>query len=737
MQFFLKLFKALNSAQTPWQVTLAIALGMVAGLTPMFGLLSIVVVFLAFVLNIHLGLFFVVSALFAGIGYLLDPVFEQIGYAVLASEGLKGFWTAWYNNGLLRITQFNNTLVMGSTLVSLVLVAPLYFVLGWAINHYRQGLAVLLGKAPKLGFLGILKTNEKRDPLVRWWGAGVFAVFAGLVAVFALVLVDPLAKAAIEKGASDALQRDVRVAGVNVSFSEGAITVDRVEVASETPGVDMVSVGRAAVDIDLGALLFNRTHIEDISITGVGFDTPETMKKRPAPPASVADSDLSADDNSIAGIELPTPESLLASADLQTVAVYKKAEAEIQQMIAKWQGVAQGDALATSKLDELRADLAALQEKSDSGDPTQMLALAKDVKAFQEKISTYKEDLGSIKTDFNQDRARIQALYVEMQEAKDADYEKLKSAYEMSTGGVQGIVGAIFEQQLQQQVAEAARYYEMIAPYLQSDPKPPVPPRGEGRWIKYPMNEPSPDLWVANTVIDGTLKGQSFSAKITDISDHQKHLGRPIQLTLRSDGPQISELLISAEDNRLGDKVANRINFSAAGFSLEPMQMESLQLESGVLAFNGNITLDDMTVLGGTSAFSLSDTKVGFADDSEMMGLAGDVLSSIDAFSADIDLGGTLLKPSVGVATDLDGKIAEGLGAKLSEEASAYSRELSAQLNGQVGDQLGSLKGSAGNIIDINKLLGERTEALTDLSSSAGSLGKGKGGSKIKKLFGF
>ena len=54
MQFLMKLFKALNSAQTPWQVTLAITLGMVAGLTPMSGIQTFVILFLAFLLNIHL-----------------------------------------------------------------------------------------------------------------------------------------------------------------------------------------------------------------------------------------------------------------------------------------------------------------------------------------------------------------------------------------------------------------------------------------------------------------------------------------------------------------------------------------------------------------------------------------------------------------------------------------------------------------------------------------------------------
>ena len=121
MQFLLKLFKALNSAQSPWQVTLAITLGMIAGLTPISGLQNAVILLLAFLLNIHLGLFFVSAALFAGIGYLFDPWFEQLGYAILSSEGLQGLWTGFYNNGFVRLTHFNNTLVMGATVVSLLM----------------------------------------------------------------------------------------------------------------------------------------------------------------------------------------------------------------------------------------------------------------------------------------------------------------------------------------------------------------------------------------------------------------------------------------------------------------------------------------------------------------------------------------------------------------------------------------------------------------------------------------
>ncbi len=728
MQFLMKLFKALNSAQTPWQVTLAITLGMVAGLTPMSGIQTFVILFLAFLLNIHLGLFFVASAVFAGIGYLFDPWFEQVGYAILGSEGLKGMWTVWYNSGLLRMSNFNNTLVMGSTVVALALALPLYLLLGWAISHYRDALSVVLEKYPRLGLFGILKATDKRDPILRWWGAGVFAGLGALIAFIVIVLIDPVAKWSLEKGGSLALQRDVRIGGVNVSFGEGSVTIDRIEVASEKEGIDAFSVARAAVDIDLNALLLNRTHIEKIAVTGMGFETPETMKKNPAQP--------SGEENATEGgmfdlpaFELPTPESLLAKADLQTVKAYEQADKELKEILAKWEQVSKSEDFSTAKLEEFKKDFEALKAKSNSKDPAQMMALAKEVKAFQQKIKDYKARLTAVKDDFSKDRKRIQELYAMMKEASAADYKKLKSAYDLSTGGAMNIVGAVFGDKVKEYIALARRYYAMAEPYLQSEPEPPVPPRGEGRWMKYPLTQPSPDLWIAKTEIDGLLKGQSFSALVKDVTDHQKQLGRPITFTMQSDGPKISKLSVKGEDNRLGETVADRVSFEAAGLPLDAMAFKALELGESMLAFKGNVTLDDMKALGGISSLAFSDAAIALKGEGKMMELAADVVKGIHAFKANVELGGTLLLPKVSVATDLDGQIAKGIGASFSKEAAAYSSQLKEKLSAQMGDKLGALQGSAGGLADIDGLLGDRTKALTDLSGSAESLAK-EGGAK-------
>ena len=62
----------------------------------------------------------------------------------------------------------------------------------------------------------------KKDPLLRWWGAAVFAGVAAVLIAFAILLADPLAKWALEGGASKLLQRDVRVGSVDIRFTEGS-----------------------------------------------------------------------------------------------------------------------------------------------------------------------------------------------------------------------------------------------------------------------------------------------------------------------------------------------------------------------------------------------------------------------------------------------------------------------------------------------------------------------------------
>ena len=167
------------------------------------------------------------------------------------------------------------------------------------------------------------------------------------------------------------------------------------------------------------------------------------------------------------------------------------------------------------------------------------------------------------------------------------------------------------------------------------------------------------------------------------------------------------------------------------------MRLTMLELSKSTLAFGGEITLVDLKELGGSSTLAFRDADIALKGDGKLMELAAGILKGIHNFKAKVDLAGSLQQPTVSVATDLDAKIAKGLGESFSKEASAYTQQLKSKLDAQLGDKLNALKDSAGGLADINGMLDDRSNALTEISKSAGSLGKESGGTQIKKRFSF
>ena len=132
-----QLIKTLNSDGTPGQVAAGMALGAALGLTPLLNLHNLVILALAMMLNVSMPGFFLGWALFVPLGFALDPAFDALGRALLLVPALRTMWTAWYNTPVVPLTNFNNTIVLGSFAAWLVSLVPLYFTLRWAVARYR------------------------------------------------------------------------------------------------------------------------------------------------------------------------------------------------------------------------------------------------------------------------------------------------------------------------------------------------------------------------------------------------------------------------------------------------------------------------------------------------------------------------------------------------------------------------------------------------------------------------
>jgi uncharacterized protein (TIGR03546 family) len=165
--FWLKLIKdfiaIFREGQTPRQVASGFALGSIVGFSPMLTLQGLLVWLVILVLDVNLSAALIAFTLCGLCAYLFDPLFHWLGYQILVNiEGLRSFWITLYNAPIAPLTRFNNTVVMGSLVVALVLALPIYFGFKHLVIAYRKTLGA---RVEKLKVYQIIKHST----LVQWY----------------------------------------------------------------------------------------------------------------------------------------------------------------------------------------------------------------------------------------------------------------------------------------------------------------------------------------------------------------------------------------------------------------------------------------------------------------------------------------------------------------------------------------------------------------------------------------
>jgi len=135
----IKIIKAIHSDRDPRQISLGFALGMIPGLTPITSPHNLLVLLALLFFRVNIGVAMLSWAFFSALAFALDPLFHQFGLFLLTGIGaLKGLWTSLYNMPLVPYTRFNNSVVMGSLIFSLVAFYPVYWGGRLMVVKYRE-----------------------------------------------------------------------------------------------------------------------------------------------------------------------------------------------------------------------------------------------------------------------------------------------------------------------------------------------------------------------------------------------------------------------------------------------------------------------------------------------------------------------------------------------------------------------------------------------------------------------
>lgn len=135
------LVKALNSEGTPGQVAAGIAMGACLGLTPLINLHNLLVVLAILFFRVSVPGAMLGWMIFTPVGFMLDPLFDRLGYAMIMDAGaLRDVWAAAYNTPILALANPTNTIVVGSFTSWLVLAVPIFFAARYGVARYRATL---------------------------------------------------------------------------------------------------------------------------------------------------------------------------------------------------------------------------------------------------------------------------------------------------------------------------------------------------------------------------------------------------------------------------------------------------------------------------------------------------------------------------------------------------------------------------------------------------------------------
>ncbi len=157
IKFLQTMFKALNSDGTPGQVAMGMAIGLAFGLTPLVSLHNLIVLAVAMLTTVSFPGVFLGWAIATPLGFMFDPIFDKVGMALLMQDALAPFFTWVVNTPVVALSRLNNSIVLGSLVVWLVVLLPGYFIFRILVTRYRTH---IYAKIREWKIVQLLKTSK-------------------------------------------------------------------------------------------------------------------------------------------------------------------------------------------------------------------------------------------------------------------------------------------------------------------------------------------------------------------------------------------------------------------------------------------------------------------------------------------------------------------------------------------------------------------------------------------------
>lgn len=589
--------------------------------------------------------------------------------------------------------------------------------------------------------------------LIRPAGFIAFAAILGIVALSWFLLADRLLKAAVEEGGSRVVGAKVELAAAKTSFSPLGFTLRGLQVTNpDQPMQNMLEVNTIGGKLNLPKLLMGQVIIEDLTATGMRFNTPRKtsgkLEKRVGkkPPAAAA-SEVPMKDNFLALMgDTLNVDAIMQREPLATLELgktFKHTTEAVQQTLQTNLAELPDEAKLKGYEEQIKT---ITQEKIKS--PQDLQQRIEQLKQVKQSLQQDRKAILALRDNIRQSKTELKTQYDALKRAPPQDLKKIRDKYSLTDSNIGNFSALLFGDTSRQWLDTLKPWWQHGKKFLQAyggEEAPPPPPRGEGRYIHFPSRNPSPDFLIRSARVSAELPLGDVDIHLVDATQQQNILGRPTRLSLK--GTRLTGLdSFSAEavlDHVNPKKGKDTVSWQAKNIRLQDIDLiksDSLPIGLAKAAANitGNLDLSNGQIRADIkSAFS----QVHWASKGRNADTVMDILAGITSFDVDTTVEGKPLSPRIAMRSDLDRKLNQALKRKIDQKRAELEQRLEKRLNAEVDklagpykEQLASLTRGEG---DINQRLGRIEEMLKAEVNSAAETRKKelqeKAGEELKK----
>jgi uncharacterized protein (TIGR03545 family)/uncharacterized protein (TIGR03546 family) len=735
--FFRKIWTALNSATQAKSLAFAIAFGMIVGLTPTFNIHNFLILFIVLIFNVHIGFFLVSIFLFNLIGFMFDPLFNQLGYTILNSAVFEQFFTYLYNLPYFRLTNFNNTIVMGSLLVSVTLFPLVYFVFRDLIVKYRDMIVHRFNNVPILRwFFYTPKDDEKAKklPLIRVWGVAVFLGISGLIVAFAMFLLEPLTKYIITKSVKTATNRVATIDRLNIDFSNARFEIDKFAILNKKMNKHLFKIEKIGFDFEFAPMFDKKAIINLVEIKGIDISPQATViyqESKEEEDKNNNKQEIQKENESfkkakdvtkdvLNDLKFPSVSEVLGKEDIKSIKKAQQIEKELDELKKLYSD--KGNIYDKKKISSIKNDIKSLKKdikKIRSLDDLKKVKI--NIDSIQERIEIEQTSIKTFNDKFTTSYKKIQIDIKKLKPLLEEDYKKVGNKYSMDKDGAFEFIKTIAGDKAYKYAKIANDLYDRIKPYIQSGSQKVEIERyrDKGYFVKFKNTTNLPTLYIKKMIGDVTYDKSHYEATMSELSSDKKAGDVPMVVDIVGKSPSfrsfdakymywfknrwdpMNRLVVAIGDLKVNNYIVDK-----------KLKLNSSKVDLRVDVNGRNYAAFDLWALSIKSKAHFKDSDI----ESHYNKYIDEVFKEIKEFDVDSSAFFEKTTFEYDIKSNIDDKIKAGLKVKLKQKEKEFKAKLRAKLDKRMQKELDKLHLNNEQMESIKKAIAGDSSELKSMS---------------------